>query len=289
MSATEQEIREFWNSQPCGTNIVPPSDLRDDVEFLRYLARYDQFRYQREGHILSMLERFDFKDKSVLEIGLGQGADSERLIRKGAHWSGVDLTSASIEIVSRRLRLKGLSYGQLEQGSVLNLPFDDHSFDVVYSFGVLHHVPDIARAQAEIRRVLKPGGRALIMLYAERSLNYQVAIRVVRRAGLVAAFGLSKAGLVRDAVTKRHVELAQSQGLLNYLRFPNFLNRNTDGPDNAFSRVYDEDSLARDFSGFSVRWTEQDFLHAPPLPAPRLPQTFRKFGWHLWALLEPRA
>ncbi len=286
-SVTENEIRDFWNSQPCGTNVVPPPDVSDDEQFLRYLDRYDQYRYRTEGHILSMLERFDLRGKNVLEIGLGQGADSECLIGKGAAWSGVDLTPASVEIVSRRLRLKGLPFVRLEQGSVLALPFADHSFDLVYSFGVLHHVPDILGAQAEIRRVLKPGGQALIMLYARNSLNYHVSIRVVRRVGLVTVMIARKFGLRPGEVTERHLTLAKKEGLLRYMKFPNFLNRNTDGPDNAFSRVYTKESVAVDFPGFAIAWTEQDFLHAPPIPTKWLPRKLRRFGWHLWVLLKP--
>jgi ubiquinone/menaquinone biosynthesis C-methylase UbiE len=287
-TVSEQDIRDFWNGQPCGTNIVPPHDVTDDASFLGYLDEYDAFRYNREGHILTMFDRFDLRGKRVLEIGLGQGADSEHLIRRGALWSGIDLTPASIEIVGRRLRLKGLSFDRLELGSAVRMPFADHSFDYVYSFGVLHHVPDIAAAQSEIHRVLKPDGRALIMMYAKNSINYHLAIRLVRRVGLIGAIVASKVGMTLDPVTARHVALAQKQGVLNYLTFPNFLNRNTDGPDNAFSRVYDAKSLARDLPAFTVRWTEQDFLHAPPLPVAKLPMKFKRFGWHLWALLEPK-
>lgn len=287
-TVSEQDIRDFWNGQPCGTNIVPPHDLTDDASFLRYLDEYDSFRYDREGHILTMFDRFDLTGKRVLEIGLGQGADSERLIRRGAIWSGIDLTPASIEIVGRRLRLKQLEFDRLELGSAVHMPFADNSFDYVYSFGVLHHVPNIAGAQAEIHRVLNPGGQALIMMYAKHSINYQLAIRVVRRAGLIAAMVASKFGMKLGAVTERHVMLAKQQGLVKYLKFPNFLNRNTDGPDNAFSRVYDKRSLAEDFPSFRLRWAEQDFLHAPPLPVAKMPAKFKRLGWHLWALLDPK-
>jgi SAM-dependent methyltransferase len=64
------------------------------------------------------------------------------------------------------------------------MPFPDNSFDIVFSHGVLHHIPDILAAQKEIARVLKPGGQLIAMLYARRSLNYLVAISVVRRLGI---------------------------------------------------------------------------------------------------------
>ena len=86
----------------------------------------------------------------MLEIGLGQGAESEQIIRRGARWSGLDLTRESVDRVAMRMTLRGLGYDDLRQGSALAIPWPDDSFDIVFSHGVLHHIPDIARAQSEI-------------------------------------------------------------------------------------------------------------------------------------------
>ena len=107
-------------------------------------------------------------------------------------WSGVDLTAESVERVRTRLTLRELPYEELRQGSVLDLPFADDTFDMVFSHGVLHHVPDIKQAQSEIHRVLRPGGELVIMLYARWSLNYLVSIALIRRAALLAAFPLAR-------------------------------------------------------------------------------------------------
>jgi len=80
----------------------------------------------------------------------------------------VDLTEHSIELVRRRLELEGLQ-ADLQQADAERLPFNDASFDIVYSWGVLHHTPDSDKAIAEARRVLKPGGRLCVMLYARYS------------------------------------------------------------------------------------------------------------------------
>ena len=104
------------------------------------------------------MDGIDFKGKQVLEIGLGQGADSEQIIRRGALWSGLDLTAESIDRVKTRLALRDLPHQSVQQGSVLKIPHADASFDLVISHGVLHHVPDIEAAQREIARVLRPGG-----------------------------------------------------------------------------------------------------------------------------------
>src|SRR5436190_7998470 len=135
----EEDVRSFWNVHPCGDHQV--ESLRADYE--AFFERYDAYRYSHEAHILRRLNAIDWKGKRVLEIGLGQGADSEQIIRRGAIWSGLDLTPESVERVSTRLRLRGLPYARLECGSALAIPFPDNSFDMVFSHGVLHHIPNV--------------------------------------------------------------------------------------------------------------------------------------------------
>ena len=129
-----------------------------------------------EHHIPACLDDMDVDGRRVLEIGLGQGAEAEQLIRRGARWSGLDLTGESVGRVRRRLEVRHLPSEDVREGSALDIPWPDNSFDIVFSHGVLHHIPDILGAQAEIHRVLKPGGKLVVMLYARRSLNYLVSI-----------------------------------------------------------------------------------------------------------------
>ena len=82
----ETSIQGFWNSHPCGETFVGGAErYREDYD--AFFAEYDRFRYRTEGHILDCLDHIDFKDKQVLEVGLGQGADAEQIIRRGARWS----------------------------------------------------------------------------------------------------------------------------------------------------------------------------------------------------------
>jgi SAM-dependent methyltransferase len=127
----------------------------DDYEW--FFGAYDSWRYHQERHILRCLDETEWQNGEVLEIGLGQGTESEQLIRRGALWSGLDLTNESVEPVRARLSLRELPHEDLRQGSALRIPWPDSHFDVVISHGVLHHVPDVKTAQAEIRRVLGPG------------------------------------------------------------------------------------------------------------------------------------
>ena len=278
---TEQVIREFWDTHPCGENLV--ESLGSDHE--AFFRRYDAFRYRLEAHILKRLDAIDFKDKHVLEIGLGQGADSEQIIRRGAIWSGLDLTPESISRVSVRLRLRGLPYQRLELGSALSLPFPDNSFDIVFSHGVLDHVPDIVQAQKEIARVLKPGGRLIAMLYARRSLNYLVAISVVRRLAVAILYlgRVQSSGIVGD-----HIANAKRMGLREYLRMSNFIHANTNGPFNPYSKVYDLATVRKDFPAFQLEKSYQDHMHAPPLPVSFLKPLAGVLGWHLWVHLISR-
>jgi SAM-dependent methyltransferase len=277
----EAEIQDFWNRHPCGDMQVGGFEqYRGDYE--SFYSNYDRFRYRKEGHILKRLDGIDFKGKRVLEIGLGQGADSEQIIRRGAIWSGLDITSESVDRVRMRLSLRKLPYQSVKQGSVLNIPFEAGSFDIVFSHGVLHHVPDIASAQREIRRVLKPGGELIMMLYAKWSINYLFSIYLVRRLGLLALHLLN-----RDpgGIYGLHLANIRKEGLWSYLRMKNFIHKNTDGPLNPYAKVYDLSIVKKDFPNFEMLRSYKDFMHAPPLPVSRLP--LAKFlGWHLWVHMK---
>jgi SAM-dependent methyltransferase len=287
----ELAVQRFWQDHACGDEQV--GGLRDHFQgdYDTFFTEYDRFRYQNERHLLACIDALNVAGKQVLEIGLGEGSDSERLIRQEARWSGVDLTSESIERVRARLKLRDLPYEDLQQGSVLDLPFADNSFDMVFSHGVLHHVPDIHHAQSEIHRVLRPGGELVIRVYARRSLNNLVSIGVIRRAALLAAFPFARAGLLnprdRSGLLAGHLENARQTGLFRYVRSSEFIHHNTDGPGNPYSAVYDQRRLERDFPSFRLTRSYKRFMHAPPLPVHALPgETL--MGWHLWAHLAPR-
>lgn len=279
----EATIEAFWADHPCGDQFVAHVD---HSSYEVFFEQYDRFRYGLEAHIPRCLDAIDFDNRDVLEIGLGQGADAEQIIRRGARWTGIDLTSESVQRVETRLRLRGLPYERVVQGSVLDLPFPSRSFDIIFSHGVLHHVPDVEQAQTELARVLRPNGEAVIMLYAKYSLNYLLSIAVVRRLGLLALYPAWRAGLPVAGIYGRHLENAQRMGLTGYLRLSNFINRNTDGPENPYSRVYSVADVRRVFSSFRVTRVHKEFMHAPPLPVRKFPPADLA-GWHLWVHLRP--
>jgi SAM-dependent methyltransferase len=286
----EQQVQDFWQNHACGDAQVGGLRERFKGDYEEFFADYDRFRYENERHLPACIDALGVSGKQVLEIGLGEGADAEQLIRRGANWSGVDLTAESVARVQTRLSLRDLPYSELRQGSVLDLPFADNSFDVVFSHGVLHHVPEILQAQSEIHRVLRPGGELVVMMYARWSLNYLVSIGIIRRVALLTAFPLAQLGVLRphggQGMLAAHVENAREKGLFKYLRLNEFVHHNTDGPGNPYALVYDRKRMERDFPSFRVTRTYKRFMHAPPLPVKRLPgETL--VGWHLWVHLEP--
>ena len=284
----EPTIEEFWNSHPCGEEQVRQLDATSVGDYQRFFDVYDAMKYGLERHIPECLSGLNVAGQRLLEIGPGEGAESERLIREGARWSGVDLTAESVARVRTRLALRGLPFDELRHGSVRSLPFGDDTFDMVFSHGVLHHVPDIAHAQREIHRVLRPDGELVVMVYARWSLNYLVAIGAVRRAAVLAAYPfMRRRPLDETRLLDAHIRNAREVGLRNYLAMRTFIHANTDGPNNPYSRVYDRTRLERDFSSFTVTKTYKRYMHAPPLPVHGLPGGSLA-GWHLWAHLRPR-
>ncbi len=158
----KERVRQHWDDQPCGTRDIP---VENRAAFFRDLERE---RYSWEPYIPAFA-RFDrAKGKDLLEVGVGAGTDFVNWVRHGARGQGVDLTPRGVELTRERLALEGL-HADVRIADAERLPFADDSFDIVYSYGVLHHSPDTARAIGEVRRVLRPGGTALIMIYHVRS------------------------------------------------------------------------------------------------------------------------
>src|ERR1700751_3152872 len=140
------EVRRFWNSEPCGTRYLEGEDER---------ASHANARYELEPHIPEFAQFASARGLYVLEVGVGIGADYLEWLKAGAIATGVDISRSSIEQAHRRCQQAGYS-PDLQVADAEHLPFPDESFDLVYSYGVMHHSPDTARCLREARRVLKP-------------------------------------------------------------------------------------------------------------------------------------
>lgn len=134
-----------------------------------------KFRYNLQDYMLEVFEFDEFKGKRVLEVGCGSGIDTAEFARNGAIVTAIDLTKEGVELTKKLLNENGLA-AKVMQADATNLPFEDKSFDCVYSYGVLHHIPELEKALAEIHRVLKPGGKLMVMLDHRNSLLYAYSI-----------------------------------------------------------------------------------------------------------------
>jgi SAM-dependent methyltransferase len=159
----KRTIQDYWERKPCGSKHA--SAPEGDPE---YFAQVEKRRYELEPFIATYADFAGSRGKRVLEIGVGLGTDFMRFARAGANVTGVDLTQHSIDLVTRRLALEGLD-GEVRVADAEALPFEDNSFDRVYSWGVLMVTPDTPRAVAEALRVLRPGGELCAMVYSRRS------------------------------------------------------------------------------------------------------------------------
>ena len=128
-----------------------------------------KLRYELEPYILKFADFGDIKNKKILEIGVGLGADHQLLAESGANLYGIDLTERAISYTRHRFKCFGLR-SELTVSDAENLDFSSNFFDGVYSWGVLHHSPNTLKAIAEVWRVLKPYGVAKIMIYHKWSL-----------------------------------------------------------------------------------------------------------------------
>jgi ubiquinone/menaquinone biosynthesis C-methylase UbiE len=148
-------VRDFWNASPCGTRYLEGRDT--------YLA-HARTRDSLEPHISRFADFGSARGKRVLEIGVGMGADYLEWLRAGAQATGIDLSRTSVENARQRCEQAGF-VPDLRVSDAEQMAFADDSFDLVYSYGVMHHSPDTQQCLREAWRVLKPGGRLKIMLY----------------------------------------------------------------------------------------------------------------------------
>lgn len=163
----KQKAIEQWTKHPISAHIAKHPE--GTKEFFEEIA---EFRYKIECPWLKPTFKFEqYKDKKVLEVGVGDGIDHLELAKAGAILTGIDITPKSIELTKKNLEFHNYS-SNLLVADAENLPFDDNSFDVVYSFGVLHHTPDTQKAIDEIYRILKTQGKAVISLYHKNSLFF---------------------------------------------------------------------------------------------------------------------
>jgi ubiquinone/menaquinone biosynthesis C-methylase UbiE len=163
VEAAKEQVREFWEDASCGEELLLKSRDREGFE------QQAHERYRLEPFICEFARFEEWRDKKVLEIGVGLGADHQQFVEAGADTTGIDLTERAIELTSLRLSEFNLA-SNLRVADAESLDFDDGTFDLVYSWGVIHHSPETEQVVSEIYRVLRPGGSARVMIYHKHSV-----------------------------------------------------------------------------------------------------------------------
>jgi SAM-dependent methyltransferase len=153
-----------WLEAPDHVSVTPEADaaIRSD-------------RYRREAHLEHVAGFGDHAGQAVAEVGCGVGTDGSRFLEDGARYLGVDQSGVAARTARATFDMLGLG-GVVVQGDATAPPLRSEGVDFVYSNGVLHHIPDTEAAVRESRRVLRPAGQCLVMLYHRSSFNDRFTI-----------------------------------------------------------------------------------------------------------------
>jgi SAM-dependent methyltransferase len=211
--------------------------------------------------------------------------------KHGASYVGVDLSDTAVDATRRHLACEGLE-ARCGLANVEHLCYAKESFDIVYSFGALHHTSSPERAVHEVWRVLKPGGVALIMLYHRHSLNYYIGILLYMRLRLL--FEILRRWRRAPTIDARERALRDNTATTawdahyeNYLRAKTFVHHCTDGPECPIAFTFTRRDAARLFREFTTLRADVAHLSLNRCSLGRLlPRAVERalgamFGWHL--------
>jgi len=169
-------VREYWNRHihdlDITTHPVGSRGFFDDL---------DQYHFEKLHHLLRLVAFDGYRGRSVLEVGCGAGVDLARFAKGGARVTGVDLAAPAIELARANFAQQRLD-GAFEVADGEALPFPDNSFDLVYAHGVVQYTANPHKLVAECRRVLKPGGEAIVQVY--NRVSWLNALSKLMKVGL---------------------------------------------------------------------------------------------------------
>ena len=249
-AALNDRVRQWWNENPFNYFVDAEEGTWEfyrniDRKFLKWIPFMQSGGYP---FLTRYVDMHGLKGMKVLDIACGTGVLTEQFVRMGADVTAIDITAKAVELTKKRLALYGLT-ANVVQADAQKMPFPDDSFDFVCAWGCLMHMPDTAKAIAEIHRVLKPGGCMLAMMYHRNSVHLRYCIQLGR-------------GILRG----------------QYLRYDDqsLINRYTDGAHkggNQLARFYSRKEFRQIFSAFrDVRVAIHDNHGMPSqLPHPLLP------------------
>ena len=162
-SATIDDVRKYWNSRPCNIR-----HSRAEVGTRRYFDEVEARKYFVEPHIPEFAHFERWRGKKVLEIGCGIGTDSINFARHGAAVTVIDVSTESLALCKTRFDQFGLT-ARFYQGNAEQLaqivPIEQ--YDLIYSFGVIHHTPSPYRVIEHIKRFMGPHSELRMMMYSK--------------------------------------------------------------------------------------------------------------------------
>ena len=159
------DVHDYWNRESCGAGVTAAAKHSRE-----YFEEIEQYRYRVEPEIFAFAQFTRHSGQKMLEVGVGAGTDFLQWCRAGTQAHGIDLTEEAIANVRERLNIYGQRAAELKVANAESLPYPDNTFDLVYSWGVIHHSPDTEKAFSEIARVTRKGGSIKLMLYHRHSL-----------------------------------------------------------------------------------------------------------------------
>lgn len=267
-----QAVQDYWNRRPCNIRHSPL-----EVGSKEYFDQVEARKYLVEPHIPAFAEFPRWAGKRVLEIGCGIGTDTMNFARHGAKVTSVDLSTESLKLARRRAEVYGLSDRiEFHQANAEELTkyIKPEAYDLIYSFGVIHHTPHVERVVEQMKAFSKPGTTVKVMVYHRRSTK---VFGIFMTEGKGRFWRLSK-----DVA--RHSE-AQTGCPVTYI----------------YTRRQGRQLLEN--AGFKVTKTEVDHIFSYSIPEyvkyqykkvwyyRMLPQSMfhaleRRFGWHLCLTAE---
>jgi ubiquinone/menaquinone biosynthesis C-methylase UbiE len=257
----ELHAQKQWNLTPCGS--VPSNSI--DLE---YFLTVEKERYQEQDWQLDFFPFDQYLNKKVLEIGIGHGTDLMQFARNGAVCHGVDITEKHLELTAQNFNLQNKSV-TLTKTSAIVLPYESNSLDCIYSFGVIHHIPEAHKVLEECYRVLKPGGKIIITNYYKHSaFHYFIKI-------------------LHDGLIKRRLFSLGYDGLLATIE------TGADGKNiKPYVKLYSSKemrSLLKNFSNTEIKINQLKLNHFYPIFLGKIMSPFLKLfsplmGWYVTAI-----
>lgn len=260
----DKQNADFWN-ELCGSLMAKKLGIVNDSP--KSLQLFDDWYFEFYPYLNKYVPFPELKDQRVLEVGLGYGSVAQKIFSEKAHYHGLDIALGPVEMVRKRCLQFGLKPDQFDirQGSILKPPFSEGSFDWIIAIGCLHHTGNLAKAIQSVYQLLKPNGRATIMVYSSHSYRQ---------------FALAPLRALKRLITKKRVTDSKSPEVKQSKEFTQFTyDGNLEGevaPETEFVSRHELREMCRNFS--EIKITSENIGAEGPLRF--LPRSFlcKSFG-----------